>query len=263
MRKIRLLISPCPNDTYIFYALINQKIDTHGYNFIPEFYDIKELNEKAKQGYGDVIKVSFYAYSKLKNHYYLLRTGGAIGRGCGPLLVTIIGKTITSQSIIAIPGIDTTAHFLLQFYLPEHNKKKVLLFHEIMPAVAKGEVDAGVIIHESRFTYKDYGLQCIQDLGAYWEEKTGCPIPLGGIIASKNLFSLNQIIEIENLIQESILYAQQHEDEVLKYCQNYAQEMDKEVMLAHIQLYVNDFSLELGKEGNHALQMMEKIIQNQ
>lgn len=262
MKKFHLLISPCPNDTYIFYALIHQKIDTLGIEFIPHFWDIKELNQKAKNFEGDLIKVSYYVYLELKNSYYLLGSGGALGRGCGPLLVTQKGKKIDNQSVIAIPGIDTTAHFLLQFYNPYFRKKKVYLFHEIMPRVSNGEVDAGVIIHESRFTYPEYGLECIEDLGNYWELKTGLPIPLGGIIMPKSKFTQKEAQLIEELIKKSILYAQCHEEEVLTYCQYYAQEMSKDVMLSHIRLYVNEFSLELGQEGQKAIQKMEEIIQS-
>ncbi len=260
MQVIRLLISPCPNDTYIFYALIHQKVFTNGYCFIPEFYDIKELNEKAQKNEGDLIKVSIYTYLRLEGSYYLLRSGSALGRGCGPLLVTQTHKRLHHNSLIAIPGIDTTAHFLLKFYNPHLQNKKVLLFHEIMPAVAKEEVDAGVIIHEGRFTYQNYGLKCVQDLGSYWEEKTHCPIPLGGIIAPKSKFSYEQILMLEKCIQESIKYAQDHEKEVLDYCQSYAQEMSKEVLLSHIRLYVNDFSLNLGQEGNQAIETMKLYV---
>lgn len=260
MKKIELLISPCPNDTYIFYALIHQKIDTHGWEFIPQYYDIKELNQKAKNHEGDVIKVSFYTYLELKNFYELLRSGGALGRGCGPLLVTQKGKKLNTNSSIAIPGIDTTAHFLLQFYNPHFCNKKVFLFHEIMPKVANGEVDAGVIIHESRFTYHEYGLENIQDLGSYWEEKTRLPIPLGGIIMPKSRFSTQQTQAVEKLILASIQYAKQHEEEVLTFCQKHAQEMSKEVMLAHIRLYVNEYSFDYGEEGNLAIQTMEQVM---
>lgn len=260
MKAIDLFISPCPNDTYIFYALIHKKVDTLDFCFVPSFFDIQELNSKARNKVGDVIKVSYFTYLELKEEYYLLQSGGALGRGCGPLLVTQKGKRLTSGSMIAIPGIDTTAHFLLQFYCPEWAKKKVVLFHEIMPKVANGEVDGGVVIHESRFTYKDYDLECVQDLGSYWEEKTQLPIPLGGIIVPKSKFSLEEVKMLEKIIQESILYAQNHENEVLEYCQCYAQEMSKEVMLSHIRLYVNEFSLSLGKEGNLAIQKMEEVM---
>ncbi len=260
MKKLELLISPCPNDTYIFYALIHQKINTLGFQFIPQFYDIKELNEKAKNFDGDIIKVSYYTYLELKNSYYLLQSGGALGKGCGPLLVSQKGKKIKPNSIIAIPGIDTTAHFLLKFYNSEFSQKKVVLFHEIMPKVKNGEVDAGVIIHESRFTYPNYGLECIQDLGLYWEEKTQLPIPLGGIIVPKAHFTLEEVQIFEKLIYNSILYAQNHEEEVLKFCKCYAQEMSEEVMLSHIRLYVNEFSLNLGAEGKLAIQKMEELI---
>ena len=260
MPTIRLLISPCPNDTYIFYALINQKIDTLGWEFIPEFYDIKELNQKAKLGEGNLIKVSYFTYLTLKNHYYLLKSGGALGRGCGPLLVTKKNSNFSNQSKIAIPGIDTTANFLLKFYAPQAINTEVMLFHQIMPAVADGKVDAGVIIHESRFTYSNYDLVCIQDLGNYWEQKTQLPIPLGGIIMPKNKFSISEVHLIEKLIQDSIDYARKNEDEVLNYCQCYAQEMSIEVMLSHIRLYVNEFSLDMGEEGKQAVMKMESLV---
>jgi len=257
MPVYQLSISPCPNDTYIFYALIHQKIDTAECVFIPEFYDIKELNERAKNYKGDLIKVSIFAYLDIQEHYHLLDSGGALGRGCGPLLVTRKNYVLNTASKIAIPGWDTTANFLLHFYNPSYSNLKVMLFHEIMPAVAQGTVDAGVIIHESRFTYPDYGLVCVQDLGNYWEQKTNLPIPLGGIIAPKNKFSYKEITKFEQLIKASIQYAQQNEEEVLTYCQQYAQEMSQEVMLSHIRLYVNEFSLSMGDEGKQAIKQME------
>lgn len=259
MPKFQLYISPCPNDTFIFYAWIAGKIDARGYEVEPHFMDIQALNELCKSSSPDIVKVSYSTYASERGRYALLEAGSALGRGCGPLLVARTETKLHEQSLIAIPGWDTTAHALLRYYNPHYQNLKAYLFSDILSAIQNKEVDAGVIIHETRFTYAKEGLVCLQDLGAYWEEKTQLPIPLGAILTPKS--HANHIPIFNRLIQESIAYAYHHLDETLKYCQRYAQEMEKEVMLSHINLYVNEFSVSLGEEGHKAIQTFLSVYQ--
>lgn len=254
--KFSLAFSPCPNDTFIFDALVNQKIDTKGISFEVFLEDVQTLNEWAMQGKMDFSKISYGVWNKVKNQYQLLNSGGALGKGVGPLLITKPGNiNSVNDMTIAIPGENTTAHLLFSLAYPNATKKVFKVFHEIENAVLNGEVDAGVIIHENRFTYEAKGLAKIVDLGAYWEETQQLPIPLGGIIAKK---TINPAIiqEVDALIKQSIEYAFAHYPAVAPYVSEHAQEMSEEVMRQHINLYVNNFSLDLGDEG---LQAVEKL----
>jgi 1,4-dihydroxy-6-naphthoate synthase len=257
--ELSLAFSPCPNDTFIFEALVHNRIDTEGLSFRVQHGDIRELNQLAEAGTPDVVKVSFFAYHFIQQQYALLESGAALGRGCGPLLVARrpISKEELPEMRIGIPGWHTTAHLLLHTYAPTATKREVMLFHEIMPAVADGRLDAGLIIHESRFTYPDYGLQQIVDLGAYWEETTGKPIPLGGIVAKQSL-GAHVHEKLSRVIRRSVEYAYANREVVMPYIQAHAQEMDEAVMNAHIALYVNEFSLDLGKEGHSAIDELMK-----
>ncbi len=259
MHKLSLAYSPCPNDTFLFEALVHGRIDTEGLAFEVHLADIKELNTLARTGAVDVCKVSYFAYHFLQQDYALLEGGSALGRGCGPLIVSKhpLTKTDLTTAAIAIPGLDTTAHLLLHYYAPEAVNRHVLLFHEIMPAVARGEVDAGVIIHESRFVYPQHGLQLVQDLGAYWEQQTGLPIPLGGIVAKKTL-GTETIEKLNRVLRRSVEYVFAHRETVMPYVRAHAQEMEEAVMLAHIGLYVNDYSIALGAEGHRAVAYLLK-----
>jgi len=260
--KLKIAYSTCPNDTFIFGALAQGLIETKGIIFEPYLCDLQELNQLARKVEFDVIKVSAAAYLLLKQYYTLLQTGGAVGRGCGPLLVA--KKKIEYEDIplanIAIPAIDSTAHLLLNYFCPYIRSKPVMTFNEIIPAILDNQVDAGVIIHESRFVYQEKGLVLIQDLGENWENITGLPIPLGVILAS-NKIPQTQIPIINQLIYKSIQYAYSHPEEIFPYIQKHSQEMEVEVIAAHINLYVNEFSLNLGKEGNKALDKMEEVAQ--
>jgi 1,4-dihydroxy-6-naphthoate synthase len=257
--KFSLAFSPCPNDTFIFDALVNQKIDTKGISFEVFLEDVQTLNEWAMQGKMDFSKISYGVWNKVKNQYQLLNSGGALGKGVGPLLITQPGNiNAVNDMTIAIPGENTTAHLLFSLAYPNATKKVFKVFHEIENAVLNGEVDAGVIIHENRFTYEAKGLKKIIDLGAYWEETQQLPIPLGGIIAKKTIDPAI-IQEVDALIKQSIEYAFANYPTVAPYVIEHAQEMSEEVMRQHINLYVNNFSLDLGAEGLQAVVKLTHI----
>jgi 1,4-dihydroxy-6-naphthoate synthase len=246
--------SPCPNDTYIFYALAHGLINTPLVLAEPLLADVEELNRRAMREDLDVTKLSFHALGHLLDHYVLLSAGAALGRGCGPLLVSRDQDFVPHRGArIAIPGKYTTAALLLGLYLSGGAQTVVMRFDRIMAAVAGGEVDAGVIIHEGRFTYREQGLACLQDLGQWWEEETGFPIPLGCIAAHRRL-GRDIIREINRAIRASLLWLRDHPGAGQPYIRYHAQEMDEKVLDSHIQLYVNDFSVDLGKEGIGAVQ---------
>ncbi len=250
-------LSPCPNDTFIFYALIQGKVRVPGIEFHERFEDVETLNHLALKGALDITKVSYHAVGRLTGGYALLRSGGALGRKCGPLVVARPGTTLSGlrDGAIAIPGELTTAALLLRLYDPALQDLQVMTYDRIMSAVAGNSVAAGLIIHESRFTYPLFGLEKLLDLGAWWEKHSGMPIPLGGIIGKRTL-GRELLLAVEAGIGESILYARSHPDEVLEFCSRYAREMDRAVLMQHIELYVNDFSLDLGREGLAAVQRL-------
>jgi 1,4-dihydroxy-6-naphthoate synthase len=259
-RELSLGYSPCPNDTFIFYALANKKIGNPGLRFRETLLDVETLNQMAFGGEFDITKVSFHALGHLRDKYRLLSSGGALGRGCGPLVITRPGRSIEDLrgKPIAIPGRLTTAFLLLMLYDSSLSENAIPMpFDRIPHAVEKGEVDGGLIIHESRFTYQDYGLVKLRDLGAWWEEETGLPIPLGCIIAKRHLGE-GMIKTVEGLIRESIEYAYSHTEETREYVKAHAQEMDDMVIEQHIRLYVNDYSLDLGIEGMRAVEELLK-----
>lgn len=273
--KLTLGFSPCPNDTFIFDALVHNKIDTEGLSFDVHLADVEELNEKAFNADLDITKISYHAYGLLTNDYVLLDSGSALGKGCGPILVK--SKKLKVESLkdchpelvegnnlakfkIAIPGKYTTANFLLSIAHPEAINKKEMLFSDIENAVLNGDVDAGLIIHENRFTYQDKGLEKIIDLGEYWEETTGTLIPLGGIIIKRTL-PHETIKKVNTLIRKSIEFAFENPNEPLAYMKKHSQEMDEKVMKQHVALYVNKYSLDLGKEGRHAIEQMFNLAQ--
>lgn len=254
-RSLRLGYSPCPNDTFIFYALIHGLIPLNGITIHEELADVETLNRLALAGTLDLTKISYHAFGHLRSDYALLRSGGALGRGCGPL---IVARQATSMErlrggLIAIPGELTTANLLLQLHGAGYERCLILPFDQIMATVASGQVDAGLIIHESRFTFAEHGLVEVEDLGAWWEELTGLPIPLGGILARRDLGRAT-IESVENAIRASVRYALDHPQETRAYIRTHAQELDDAVIEQHIQLYVNHFSLDLGEEGLAAVQ---------
>ena len=254
MKTLTLGYSPCPNDTFIFYALVHGKINTGDLQFREILEDVESLNIMARKAALDITKVSFHALGYLREDYCLLRAGVALGKGCGPLVVA--RTDCTMQNLrglkIAIPGSLTTAFLLLQLYCPDfRNNIKVLPFNQIIDAVKTGAADAGLIIHESRFTYQKAGLKKIIDLGEWWEETTGLPIPLGGIIARRDL-GPEIIKKINKYLRDSIEYALSNSHEPQAYIKQHSQELDDKVIEKHIELYVNNYSLDIGEDGLHA-----------
>jgi 1,4-dihydroxy-6-naphthoate synthase len=243
--------SPCPNDCFIFYALAHNKIAS-GIDWDISLEDVEALNQLAKQNILDVSKISYHAYTHLMNDYVMLPAGGALGKGVGPLIVTKERLETLSNKRVAIPGGLTTANLLLKLSQPDDINIVTLRYDQIMPAVTKGKVDAGLIIHESRFTYPDYGLQKFLDVGEWWESTTGHLLPLGGIIARRSLGE-NTLQRINTAIRESLEYAYAHPNETKSYVAQYAQEMSEEVRQKHIDLYVNEYSLDVGVAGKAAV----------
>ncbi|MBL4668651.1 MAG: 1,4-dihydroxy-6-naphthoate synthase [Flavobacteriales bacterium] len=260
--KLTLGFSPCPNDTFIFDALVHHKIDTEELDFEVYLGDVEDLNNKAFKSELDITKISYHAYGYLTDNYVLLNSGSALGKGCGPLLICKpdIQHSLLDTLKIAIPGKMTTANFLLSIAHPEANNKTEMLFSDIENAVINGDVDAGLIIHENRFTYQDKGLKKIIDLGEYWENTTGHLIPLGGIIIKRDL-PKETILKVNRILRKSIEYAFNNLAEPLEYMQCNAQEMSKEVMMQHVELYVNKYSIDLGVEGKDAITQMFNLAQ--
>lgn len=251
---LTLGFSPCPNDTFMFYPLVHGLVDTGGFSFNERLEDVETLNKLAVQGVLDVTKVSYAALGHFREQYALLRAGSALGRGCGPLLVAKepLDPAALQGKTIAIPGRYTTAHLLMRLYNPALENFLEMPFHEIMDAVMTGRADAGVIIHESRFTYQGFGLHQLIDLGEWWENETGLPIPLGGIVAKRSLGAAT-IRTIEQALAAGVDYARSNPEAATQYIREHAQEMNEQVCAAHIGLYVNDFSQQLGTEGEQAI----------
>jgi 1,4-dihydroxy-6-naphthoate synthase len=259
--KITLGFSPCPNDTFIFDALVNKKIDTEGLDFDVVLEDVQTLNEWAAQEKLDVTKLSFPALFIYNSSYSILSAGAALGKGVGPLLIAkrLVSIPDVVHCTIAIPGENTTANFLLGFALPQAQHKIPMLFSDIENAVLNGSVDLGVIIHENRFTYEQKGLMKVLDLGEFWEKKTGLPIPLGCIAIKKSLGKDLQM-QINSLIKKSVEYAFAQYPLLPPYVKEHAQSMDETVMRKHIELYVNRFSLALDEEGNSAVEKLHQLF---
>ncbi|RAI98451.1 1,4-dihydroxy-6-naphthoate synthase [Chitinophaga skermanii] len=257
--QLTLGFSPCPNDTFIFDALVNHGLPNEQYKFTTELEDVETLNQWAMQGKLDITKLSFAMGLKVADKYELLNSGSALGRGCGPLVIA--KKTLTETEInegpIAIPGENTTANLLFSIAYPNAKNKKVMLFSEIENAVLDGTVAAGVIIHENRFTYQQKGLVKLNDLGDFWEKTTGHPIPLGGIFVRKSLPTAVKA-DIDRLIHDSLKLAFAQYPTLSEYVKAHAQEMEESVMRQHIDLYVNDFSLNLGEEGLKAVERLKQ-----
>ena len=263
--KLSLGFSPCPNDTFIFDALVNHKIDTEGFSFDVVLEDVQTLNEWAMAGKLSISKISYGVLALVLEQYAVLNSGGALGMGVGPLLIERETtddrrQTTVEEMTIAIPGVNTTAHMLFSLAFPEAKKKVFMVFHEIEDAVLSGKVDAGVIIHENRFTYQDKGLVKIMDLGAYWEETTHVPIPLGGIVMKRSIDSSVQN-KIDELIRKSVAYAFSNYPQLTDYVRQHSQEMNESVMRQHIDLYVNNYSVDLGEEGKTAVKKLLEVYQ--
>lgn len=258
MTILSLGFSPCPNDTFIFYALVHGMIDTADLRFAdPVLEDVEMLNSWALEKRLDVTKLSFHAMGHMLDEYCILSSGSALGRGCGPLLIA--SKDLPVEKLkdikIAIPGKLTTAALLLKMFLPENSQLVEMRFDQIMGAIKEGVVDAGVIIHESRFTYGAQGFVCLQDLGQWWEETTEKPIPLGCIAARRSL-GVEKLAKIDAAVRASVDYAFTHPDHCLPYIGSHSQETEAVVVQSHIDLYVNDFSKNLGTEGQSAIEIL-------
>jgi 1,4-dihydroxy-6-naphthoate synthase len=253
---LSLGFSPCPNDCFMFDAIVNERIDLEGLTFTPHLADVEALNRETFAGAADVTKLSYHAYAYCRRDYVLLDAGSALGRNCGPLLIS--ARPIAADEVrrgglrIAIPGIYTTANFLLGLAFPDARDRTPLVFSDIEGALLDGRFDAGVIIHENRFTYEAKGLHKIVDLGEFWEQETGTPIPLGAIVVRRSLpDEVKQ--RVNRVVRRSVEYAFAHRDASLPYVRAHAQEMSEEVMYKHIDLYVNAFSVDLGAEGTRAV----------
>ncbi|MCD6271531.1 MAG: 1,4-dihydroxy-6-naphthoate synthase [Deltaproteobacteria bacterium] len=262
-KSLRLGYSTCPNDTFIFYALAHNLIDCEGFEFKIELQDVETLNQQAKTCMIDISKLSFAAMGHLHDKYGLLHTGAALGRGCGPLIVARPGAKLVQleSNRIAVPGLWTTACMLLGLFISGKPDAVPLPFDKIMPAIQKGDFDFGVIIHEGRFTFKQYGLVKLLDLGKWWESETSLPIPLGGIAIRRDLGKKTAKI-VNTAINASVKYAFNNRSKTDQYIKNHAQEMEQSVIRQHIDLYVNDFTLDLGDEGAEAVEKLFFIARN-
>jgi len=260
MSSLTIGFSTCPNDTFIFYALMKKKVGNSELRLTETLADVETLNEMAFRSKLDITKLSYHAFGHLVDDYILLRSGSALGRGCGPLLISDLAyspEDLTDKKI-AIPGQYTTAAMLLKLYNNQFKQLIPMSFEKIMPAIKEGKVNAGVIIHESRFTYQNEGLKKIVDLGSWWEDTTGLPIPLGGIFAKRSL-GKEIIANINKSITKSVEYAFSHPQEPMEYIKQYAQELSEDVIRQHIDLYVNSYSIDLGNEGIEAIRYLLKL----
>ena len=259
--KLTVGFSPCPNDTFIFDALVNKKIETGDLEFEPILEDVQTLNEWAIDGTLDITKISYGVLALVLNDYILLNSGGALGKGVGPLLISkyeIKYRNEINYMHVAIPGENTTAHMLFSLAFPKAKHKHFTIFSAIENSVLNHEADAGVIIHENRFTYEEKGLLKVMDLGEYWEQQTGLPIPLGGIVARKK-FDKRLHTRVNDLIRQSIEHAFENYPAIPGYVREHSQEMNETVMQQHIDLYVNNYSLDLGDDGKKAVREFLKV----
>jgi len=260
--RLTLGFSPCPNDTFIFEAMVHGRVDTEGLEFDWFLADVEELNRRAVAGSVDITKMSFHAYARAAAGYLILDSGSALGRSNGPLVVSMrkISPDDLNEAMIAIPGKYTTANLLFSIFWPGAIHKREYLFSDIPEAVLSGEADAGLIIHETRFTYKAMGLALVADTGAMWEEMTGLPVPLGGIVISRSI-DPEVGAKVNRAIRRSIEYARSNPAESMEFIRRHARETEADVTREHIKLYVNDFSLSLGKEGRNAIERLFAVAQ--
>lgn len=257
---LTLAFSPCPNDTFMFYALLHQKVDCEGLDFRFVTDDVETLNQRAMEGIYPVSKISYHAYLYLTEKYCMLQSGSALGFGTGPLLISNI-KYDTAQLpdlTMAVPGQFTTANLLRKLLLPEPERVHEMVFSDIENCVLNRKADCGVIIHENRFTYAQKGLYCMADLGLLWESRTGLPVPLGGIAVRKDI-DAETAQAFARTLKRSIQWAFAHPEKTMSFVKQYAQEMDEDVMQKHIRLYVNNYSENLGNTGTEAVFRMFEI----
>ena len=261
--KLTLGFSPCPNDTFIFDALVNKKIDTEGFEFDAVLADVETLNQWALEGKLDITKLSFPAFFRSLQNYTLLNAGSALGKGVGPLLITDSPQELTDEEInqasVALPGIHTTANLLFSYAYPDAIDKKFMLFSAIEDALVNKEVDLGVIIHENRFTYQQKGLHKVKDLGEYWVEKMELPVPLGGIAINQSI-KRSAALKVNELIRKSLDFAFKNYPAIPDYVKQHSQEMSEDVMRQHIDLYVNNYTLDLEDEGKEAIENLHEVF---
>ncbi len=255
MKTINLYFSSCPNDTFITYAIIHGRIPLNGFDFHFHIADIEELNLAALSGIADIVKISTALLPKVNVKYFMLGTGAAFGIHGGPMLVSKPGKTIDKSSLIALPGLHTTAGALFKRYYNYHQNIQYVLFSEIFSHLLTGQVDAGVIIHEDRFTYSQHGLICLDDLGARWINDTGFPVPLGVFVALKS-FDIEEKQSLNCIFKQSIQYAWQNYDEVFPWIEKHSQNKNPDIIKKHIEYYVNKFSLNLEAVGFSAIEQL-------
>ena len=255
MKNLTLAFSPCPNDTFMFHALVHGLVDTEGLSFDVDIHDVEELNERAQAGRYDVTKLSFHGWFTVRDRYDLLPSGAALGWDCGPLLVRRADDADVLQRgglRVAVPGRYTTGALLCSLAFPGLVRQVPMLFSDIEGAVARGDVDLGVLIHEGRFTYRDKGLDLVCDLGSWWQQTSGCPIPLG-LIAVRRSCGADFAAKFNRVLHRSISYAFAHPDASRAYVASYARELSADIQRKHIDLFVNRFSLDLGEEGRRAV----------
>lgn len=261
--KLTLGFSPCPNDTFIFDALVNKKIDTREFEFEPVLADVETLNQWALQGKLDITKLSFPAFFRSLDNYTLLSSGSAIGKGAGPLLISDTPNEFTgdeiNQASVALPGANTTANLLFSFAFPEAKDRQFMVFSAIEDALLNKETDLGVIIHENRFTYQQKGLFKVMDLGEFWEQKMELPLPLGGIAINQSI-KRSVALKVNDLIRTSLEFAFANYPAIPGYVKEHSQEMSEDVMRQHIDLYVNDYSLDIGEEGRSAIESLHQVF---
>ena len=259
-KSLKIGFSSCPNDTFIFHAMIHGLVDLGGLSLEPVIEDVETLNQWAFEGLLPVTKLSFHAFMKVRDTYDLLDAGAAFGFGCGPLVVSRQANLDWSRARVAVPGLNTTARMLLKAWKPGLADIQAMRFDEILPAVQHGDVDAGVIIHEGRFVFEQYDCVKIIDLGQWWEAETRLPIPLGCIAIRKDAETIQRKPVIEQAIRESLIYARRHPEVSRPYIRGLAGEMDDAVIDAHIKLYVNDYSLSLGQDAQRVIHRLEELL---
>ena len=251
--------SSCPNDTFMFHAMLHGLVDTGAYTFVPHIDDVEALNVKAFDRALEVTKLSFFAYLELGEQYALLDAGAALGYGCGPLLVAKTADLSLPEARIAVPGAYTTAHLLLKLWAPTLKNVEITRFDNILPGISNGMYDAGVIIHEGRFVFHEYNCEKVVDLGEWWEAETGLPVPLGCIAIRTDARTFAHKEAIEGMLRKSIQYAFDHREASREFVREHAQELDDAVIDEHVALYVNEFSLSLGKAGRRAVETLEEM----
>ncbi len=260
MKQLSIAFSPCPNDTFVFHAMLHGLVDTRGLSFKTYIDDVETLNERAFNNEFHVTKMSFAAYLELTEKYELLDSGSALGYKCGPLVIARNENVDLNNSRIAVPGRYTTANLLFKLRYPEALNIDYTRFDNIMEGVQSGRYDAGVIIHEGRFVYPDYNLVKIIDLGEWWEKQTGMPIPLGCIAIRKDSNTILEKHNVENIIRDSVNYAFKNRMASRDYVKSHAQEMEDSVIDSHINLYVNDFTISLGEKGREAIKVLSDMV---